>query len=693
MGKRKTGFRKGMHKFKKQALNPDERKPYNDIIKENDKFVTYYKTQKVCKDEEFDTFIEYMKTDLPATFRITGSKGEAKKMLEIVQGQFIKSCTEQNGPDQKPLEIFPLPWYPDKLAWQMELTRKDIRRCETYYKLHNFLISETEHGTISRQETVSMIPPLVLDVQPHHKILDMCAAPGSKTAQLLELLHAKDDPIPQGYVVANDVDNKRCYMLVHQAKRLNSPCVAVINHDSAVLPNMLESLPDGSTQQVLFDRILCDVPCSGDGTLRKNPDIWLKWTPANALNLHGIQYRILKRGVELLKTGGRIVYSTCSINPIENESVIHRLLAEANGSVKLVDPKDMLPGLKYSQGMEKWLVGSRNLEFYESFDEVDEKWRTTIRPQMFPPKEEDLPKYNLNRCVRILPHQQNTGAFFVAVLEKIAPLNVKERSPKVEQKPQEESQDDNKRSINEDKLPENQRKRRRKDGYREDPFVFFNDDEKVWDDIKTFYQIDPSFDSKCLLTRCHVGKKKNIYLTSNGVRDLVLQNQGSIKFINTGVKAFVRCDNKNMKCAFRIANDGLESIYPFIGEDRKVDIPREDLITLLMNNDPMNSPPIHTLSESIQKQVADLSPGSCVLVYTENKDEAKEPFVLHLSGWRGTTSLRCYTTQHSTVHLLRLLGGDISKYDINKFKKPEMNEQEDKEDEEEVVEKNDDTTE
>lgn len=78
----------------------------------------------------------------------------------------------------------------------------------------------------------------------------MCAAPGSKTAQLLELLHAKEDPIPSGYVVANDIDNKRCYMLVHQAKRLNSPCVAVINHDSAILPNLMTTLPDGSVEQV-----------------------------------------------------------------------------------------------------------------------------------------------------------------------------------------------------------------------------------------------------------------------------------------------------------------------------------------------------------------------------------------------------------------------------------------------------------
>ena len=91
-------------------------------------------------------------------------------------------------------------------------------REEVYFKLHNFLVSETESGNISRQETVSMIPPLVLDVKPHHKVLDMCAAPGSKTAQLIEALHAVEDALPEGIVVANDCDNARCYMLVHQVR-------------------------------------------------------------------------------------------------------------------------------------------------------------------------------------------------------------------------------------------------------------------------------------------------------------------------------------------------------------------------------------------------------------------------------------------------------------------------------------------
>lgn len=78
----------------------------------------------------------------------------------------------------------------------------------------------------------------------------MCAAPGSKTAQLLELLHADETKLPSGYVIANDIDNKRCYMLVHQAKRLNSPCIAVMNHDSAVLPNLNFTQEDGSSSQV-----------------------------------------------------------------------------------------------------------------------------------------------------------------------------------------------------------------------------------------------------------------------------------------------------------------------------------------------------------------------------------------------------------------------------------------------------------
>lgn len=118
-----------------------------------------------------------MRKNLPVAFRITGSKAEAKALLEIIKGDFFKgvlnqkleSQQEDNEHETSPI-LHSLPFYPEELAWQLQLTRKDIRRSEAYFKLHNFLIAETNNGSISRQEVVSMVPPLVLDVKPGHKV-------------------------------------------------------------------------------------------------------------------------------------------------------------------------------------------------------------------------------------------------------------------------------------------------------------------------------------------------------------------------------------------------------------------------------------------------------------------------------------------------------------------------------------------
>lgn len=118
-----------------------------------------------------------MRTNLPVAFRITGSKAEAKALLDIIKSDFFKEILNANldgDSDSSNNEVknilHSLPFYPEELAWQLQLTRKDIRRCEAYFKLHNFLISETNNGSISRQEVVSMVPPLVLDVRPSHKV-------------------------------------------------------------------------------------------------------------------------------------------------------------------------------------------------------------------------------------------------------------------------------------------------------------------------------------------------------------------------------------------------------------------------------------------------------------------------------------------------------------------------------------------
>lgn len=340
--------------------------------------------------------MKHLREPLPTAFRITGSRMEARALLHVLQKSLLRDALVAGKSDpESDIKAFPLPWYPETLGWQLNLTRHDIRRNEAYFRLHNFLISETASGNINRQEAVSMIPPLVLQVEPQHKVLDMCAAPGSKTAQLIEMIHGNDEPLPEGFVVANDVDNKRCYMLVHQGKRLNSPAFIVTNHDASRFPTMYTLGPEGKSKKLKFDRILCDVPCSGDGTIRKNIDVWKKWATSNGLFLHQIQYQVLKRGLELLEVGGKLVYSTCTFNPMEDESVIHRMLVDAQESVELEEIN--LPGLNYCKGLSTWMPCTRDLVSYNNFEELPERWRTTIRPNMFPPSKEDAQKFHLDK--------------------------------------------------------------------------------------------------------------------------------------------------------------------------------------------------------------------------------------------------------------------------------------------------------
>ncbi len=98
---------------------------------------------------------------------------------------------------------------------------------------------------------------------------------------------------------------------MHQCRRLNSPFLIVTTHKGQEFPTLeTKNIKDG-----YFDRVLCDVPCSGDGTIRKSPHIWSKWSLGGGLSLHPLQLIIAKRGLDLLKTGGLMVYSTCSMSP------------------------------------------------------------------------------------------------------------------------------------------------------------------------------------------------------------------------------------------------------------------------------------------------------------------------------------------------------------------------------------------
>lgn len=414
-------------------------------------------------------------------------------MLQRLKDHYIPEITsiEFGGEPVEPPSL--IPWFPDQLAWQMTTSKNVVRRFAPFASFQKFLVSETSVGNISRQEAVSMIPPLLMDVRPGMTVLDLCAAPGSKAAQLIEMLHdgeetrlqkvlAKkkgeqghdtksngkikeeemeegaeessddypDDGRTTGLLIANDADYKRAHMLIHQMKRLNSPNLIVTNHDATIFPSIKlpsDPMPEGVTPRgkyLKFDRILADVPCSGDGTCRKNLNVWKEWNPGNALGLFATQVRILVRALQMLKVGGRVVYSTCSMNPVENEAVIASAIDRCGGmsKVHVVDCCDALPKLKRRHGLSTWKVMDKQGKIWQSWSDVEEEKTKNglqglgrLAEAMFPPVDpgERIP---FERCMRVYPHLQDTGAFFITVLEKRSEIKAR---PEAENKKTEPS--------------------------------------------------------------------------------------------------------------------------------------------------------------------------------------------------------------------------------------------------------------
>jgi len=163
-------------------------------------------------------------------------------------------------------------------------------------------------GYIYIQEASSMIPPLVLDPKPGELVLDMCAAPGSKCSQIAMYMENK------GLLVANDYKGMRIAPLG-------------INLQKSGLTNSIITLMEGRFFKGFeFDRILVDAPCSGTGTISKSLGTIKMWN-ANAIKrLAGAQKQLLETAFNNLKPGGRIVYSTCSCEPEEDEGVVSFLV-------------------------------------------------------------------------------------------------------------------------------------------------------------------------------------------------------------------------------------------------------------------------------------------------------------------------------------------------------------------------------
>lgn len=168
-------------------------------------------------------------------------------------------------------------------------------------------------GMFYIQEPSAMAPAAPLNVRPGMRVLDLCAAPGGKTSQLAMAMAG------QGVLVANEIHSGRARILLENIERMGIENAIVLNET----PQRLATHFAG-----WFDAILVDAPCSGEGMFRREAEAMGQWSPEAVESCHLRQVEILNAAATMLRAGGRLVYSTCTFNPIENEKTVERFLAE-----------------------------------------------------------------------------------------------------------------------------------------------------------------------------------------------------------------------------------------------------------------------------------------------------------------------------------------------------------------------------
>ncbi len=227
------------------------------------------------------------------------------------------------------------------------------------------LHSYHDAGVYYLQEPSAMAPAALLDAQPGERVLDLCAAPGGKSTQLAAAMEGK------GLLVCNEINAKRARILSSNIERLGIPNALVLNEHPAALAARFPQF---------FDRILVDAPCSGEGMFRKEEAALTDWSLEAVQMCAARQYEILCSAAQMLRAGGRLVYSTCTFAPEENEGVVSRFLqAHPDFSVAQVDAPWLSPG------RPDWIAD---------------------------------PAPGLERTFRLWPHRQHGEGQYAAVLER-----------------------------------------------------------------------------------------------------------------------------------------------------------------------------------------------------------------------------------------------------------------------------------
>ena len=326
----------------------DKRKDYSEYLKEKfppkEDFIK--RMEALLGEVDAKEFFEICYTKTPVSIRVNTLKISVDNLKNRLKGYGWKI--------KQPLECFP-----EVMVIENKLNPGEIGKTKEHLLGYYYV-----------QEISSMLPMLVLQPKPGEIILDLCASPGSKTTQAAAMMDN------EGTIIANELSMGRIGILNSNLERCGVMNTIVTRKEGGALCNRFLK-----KSQMRFDKILVDAPCSGEGTLRKSPRTFEIWNINVIKKIAGVQKQLAIAALKILKVGGEMIYSTCTLSPEEDEMIIDYLIKNFDVEIEQIK----LP-LKFRCGVTEW----------ESVS-LDE---------------------NVKKCLRLYPQDNNTDGFFVAKIIK-----------------------------------------------------------------------------------------------------------------------------------------------------------------------------------------------------------------------------------------------------------------------------------
>ena len=644
--KKRHKKKKTPKKIKKEELTEEEINKFRLQDKTiAPSFISYYKNLLGFDEQEFSSFLKASVEELPIIFRINKIYTYSESLEEEISEYLLLNKDHFNNRISRPrLNLLDNIYQIDTLDKSNPIDSG----------LKQILYTENDYG-ILRQELVSMLPVNLVDIEESDIILDMCAAPGNKTIQVLEIMSEKaraKNTLPSGVIIANELNDKRAGNMAHFFKA-HFPINIVVTNNNA------ESLPVIEDENYRPNIVICDVPCSGDGTLRKNKMVRKKWKIDFGLENHFTQIKILDNAIRQCKNDGYIVYSTCAINPLENEAVVCHILEKYKDEIELINCSKKLRDMKikFREGLIKWKVcidvdKDNNYIWKEKFSEVKNNRNGLIKESMF----HDIYTYknnhptalfkftdplNLRNCIRVYSHENNSDCFFIAVIHKknnfsnethtknnhfSVPLNEEKMKTIGEDledfmdflglEDDEKNNGENNNKNDKDKIEENNTINEKQKNVEEDlifkKYVKISNYSESYNDLMKYFKFKNGLLIRHLF--CKRESSQKIFLFSKKLSEMIsIFTKMNLNIIRSGLVVFKKEREKSIKMMYRVTHYGAILMADYFG-GQIIELDRPNLIKMMFDSDDM-SIPLEKIPEEEKKKIDECESGSIILMY------------------------------------------------------------------------------